>query len=104
MPGIRKIAASFAASLAAIAGVTAFTALPASAAPGVESVKPSAVLPMANGCNLPTAPGAGSVFVASYSNCYKCTAVATLSSMASLGKTYYCTYNPNTNLNDLYYK
>ncbi|MFF3442922.1 hypothetical protein [Streptosporangium sp. NPDC002721] len=56
-----------------------------------------------NNCNLPTSVRPGSTYVTSWSNCYTCLYEEVSAHAVHRGRDYYCTYNPGSGLNDLFY-
>jgi hypothetical protein len=86
-----------------LSGATA--ALFVTAAPGnATTMTPaSATSALGNSCNFPTSAHANSRYVESYSNCYLCRLAAFSWGDIDPVHTYYCTYNPSNNKNDVHY-
>jgi hypothetical protein len=83
----------------------AAAALFVTAAPGhAATMRPAgAMSALGNSCNFPTSAHPNSRYVESYGNCYLCRfAVYSWGDIDPL-HTYYCTYNPSNNKNDVHY-
>lgn len=83
-------------------GLSALGASGCAAVTGDDAMRESTSITVSN-CDFPTSVRPDSTYVTSFGNCYLCLYEEVSAHARYPWRDYYCTYNPDTDLNDLHY-